>query len=177
MCRALAVAALLLGAAAPAARAPLRSRVELRDAGGKILATPGAGAVDAYGMLPTVHRVSIRADDSFLGYLTSYFLVPEVFGSAGPGASHQTERFVGADCADLLTGAVRRMGHRAVDHTHVAGLPSYAAAVAGPVDLDDHGVPSGPLLQVRVGDLIRIDYGGTLAGATPRAWDHVAVLY
>ena len=32
-----------------------------------------------------VHRVSLRLGDDFLGFLSAYFLVPEVFGSAGGG--------------------------------------------------------------------------------------------
>lgn len=74
------------------------------------VASPGAEATDTFGILPGVHRVSIRRGDDFVGWLSSYLLVPEVFGSAGGGRNHQTERFTGADCADVLVGAIRRMG-------------------------------------------------------------------
>jgi hypothetical protein len=155
----------------------MRYRVEVRVNGGRVLATPGAAAVDQFGILPSVFRVSLRRDDSFVGHLTSYFLVPEVFGSAGPGANHQTERFTGADCADVLTGALRRMGYDRVWHPHVAGLTKYARVVAGPVQLDDQGVPATPVTGVQVGDLIRIRYGAAGEWVTRRGWDHVAVLY
>ncbi len=153
----------------------VRYKVEL-EWGGVRLATPGAGATDTFGVLPSVHRVSIRRGDDFLGHLSAYLLVPEVFGSAGEGRNHQTERFTGADCADVMVGAARRMG-RALAYTNVAGLPAYASRVAGLAELDEHGAPSRPIAGVRAGDLIRIDYGGALRGHTPRSFDHVAALW
>jgi len=143
---------------------------------GKRVASPGAEAVDTMGILPSVHRVSIRRGDDFLGQLSGYLLVPEVFGSAGGGRQHQTERFTGADCADVMVGAARRMGRR-LAYTNVAGLPAYARTIAGPVELDDRGMPDRPITGIAPGDLIRIDYGGELRNHTPRAWDHVAALW
>ncbi|TMQ21220.1 MAG: hypothetical protein E6J91_02870, partial [Deltaproteobacteria bacterium] len=84
----------------------VRFKVEVEVAG-RAAASPGAEATDTFGVLPAVHRVSIRRGDDFLGWLSSYLLVPEVFGSAGGGRNHQTERFTGADCADVLVGAIR----------------------------------------------------------------------
>lgn len=155
----------------------IRYKVEVTMPGGRQLATPGARAVDRYGILPSVHRVSVRRDDTILGHLTAYFLVPEIFGSAGPGQNHQTERFVGADCADVLTGAVRRAGYRKVWHASAAALGRYARVVAGPAQLDEGGQPDRPLSGVAAGDIVRIDYGGSLTGATPRSWDHVGLLW
>jgi hypothetical protein len=153
----------------------VRYKAEI-ELGGVPLATPGADAADTFGVLPSVHRVSIRRGDDFLGHLSAYLLVPEVFGSAGEGKNHQTERFTGADCADVMVGAARRMG-RALPYTNVAGLPAYASVVAGSTELDDHGTPGKPIPGVREGDLIRIDYGGALRGHTPRSFDHVAALW
>ncbi|HEY3351673.1 MAG TPA: hypothetical protein VGQ83_00360 [Polyangia bacterium] len=155
----------------------MRYRVEVRLPGGRVLATPGASDVDTYGIRPTVFRVSLRRDDTFLGHLSAYFLVPEVFGSAGAGANHQTERFTGADCADVLTGALRRMGHTRVWHTNVANLGKYAAPVAAPVQIAEDGRPAAPIRGVRPGDLIRIRYGAPGDFLTRRGWDHVAVLW
>jgi hypothetical protein len=153
----------------------VRYKVEVELAGAR-LATPGAEATDTFGVLASVHRVSIRRADDFLGYLSSYLLVPEVFGSAGDGRNHQTERFTGADCADVMVGAIRRMG-RPLPYTNVAGLPAYATTVARSTELDEHGAPERPIAGVREGDLIRIDYGGALRGHTPRTFDHVAALW
>ena len=154
----------------------LRFKADVELADGTHLASPGADATDTFGILPAVHRVSIRSGDDFLGWLSSYLFVPEVFGSAGPGRNHQTDRFVGADCADVMVGAMRESGKR-LAYPNVAGLPSYATTIAKPVELDDHGMPATPIPSVKRGDLIRIDYGGELRHHTPRDWDHVAALW
>ena len=152
-----------------------KAELELPDA--RVLASPGAEATDSFGLQRSVHRVSIRAGDDFLGWLAAYLLVPEVFGSAGGGRDHQTERFTGADCADVMVGALRRAGHL-VPYTNVAGLPSYARQVAPPTELDETGQPIGARIRgVRPGDLVRIDYGGELRNHTPRAFDHVAAVW
>ena len=150
----------------------LRFKVEVELDGVRV-ASPGGEATDTAGILPSVHRVSIRRGDDFLGRLSGYLLVPEVFGSAGGGRDHQTDRFTGADCADVMVGAERRMG-RMLAYTNVAGLPSYARGIARPVELDDHGMPAKPITGVQAGDLIRIDYG---AGSARSGWDHVAALW
>ncbi|HVV83872.1 MAG TPA: hypothetical protein VHE35_12445 [Kofleriaceae bacterium] len=154
-----------------------RYKAELRLPSGQIVASPGAESTDAFGVLPSVHRVSIRRGDDFLGWLSEYLLVPEVFGSAGGGRNHQTERFTGADCADVLVGALRRSGRTDVGYTSVAALTRYARVVAPPTDLDDRGMPAQPIEGVQRGDLVRINYGGELTGYTPRGWDHVAALW
>lgn len=155
----------------------VRYQAALRLPSGQIVASPGVEAVDAFGLTRAVHRVSIRRGDDFLGYLSSYLLVPEVFGSAGGGANHQTERFTGADCADVMVGALRRSGRTDVAYTNVAGLPRVARTIAEAVELDDRGMPSRAITGVAAGDLVRINYGGDLTGHTPRAWDHVAALW
>ncbi|HEY5945551.1 MAG TPA: hypothetical protein VIV40_08665, partial [Kofleriaceae bacterium] len=154
----------------------LRFKAAVELAGGTRVVSPGAEATDTFGILPSVHRVSIRASDDFLGWLGAYLLVPEVFGSAGPGTNHQTERFVGADCADVMVGAMRRAGHK-LAYTNVAGLPTYSTTIAAATELDDRGMPSTAITGVKPGDLIRIDYAGVLRHHTPRDWDHVAALW
>ena len=154
----------------------VRFKVEIQAASGATLASPGVEATDTYGLTRAVHRVSVRKGDDFLGWLSAYLLVPEVFGSAGGGRDHQTERFTGADCADVMVGAWRRTG-RGVAYSNVAGLPSYARMVTSSTEIDDRGMPAMPITGVVPGDLIRIDYGGTLRNHTPRAFDHVAALW
>ena len=141
------------------------------------LAAPGADDVNESGLARDVHRVSLRLGDDFLGWLSGYFLVPEVFGSAGGGATNQTDRYVGADCADVMVGALRASGHRELEYTNVAGLPELATRVAAPTEIGEDGAIARPITGVKPGDLIRIDYGGVYAHATPRDWDHVAALW
>ncbi len=162
----------------------MRYRVEIRWRGRRV-ASPGAEATTRYGISPRVQRVSFRAADDFLGYLTSYFNVPNVFGSAGPGRLHQTEQYQGADCADVLVGAARRAGAR-LPYTSAAGLQHYARRVTRRLLLDRRGLTwyDGPKKgqaahlrfgrDVRRGDLMLIDYVGFTG--SPRSWDHVGAL-
>jgi hypothetical protein len=158
------------------------ARVEL--AGGAV-STPGAADVEATGIDGRVLRVSYRAGDDLPGWLATYFNVPQVFGSAGGPASHQTDRFVGADCADVVVGALRAAGRRDVAYTSVGGLTRYARAVSDVLlQLEDGRIVSNDEARrpkvlrfgtdVRRGDIVTIDYVG-FAGL-PRAWDHVGVL-
>jgi hypothetical protein len=101
--------------------------------------------------------------------------VPEVFGSAGGGKNHQTERFTGADCADVMVGA-RGAPARRLAYTNVAGLPRYARTSPARPRSTTRAARRGDHRR-RPGDLIRIDYGGALTGHTPRGWDHVAALW
>jgi hypothetical protein len=77
---------------------------------GATLATPGAESRELGGASPAVHRVSYAGtrDDAYVNTLLAFFNQPYVWGSMGPNdAKHQTSWFIGADCADLLTGARR----------------------------------------------------------------------
>jgi hypothetical protein len=100
-------------------------------------------------------RYTFRRGDGFLGWLTSFYNVPYLFGSAGKGARAQAERYVGADCADVLVAALRRAGRRDLEYTSVSGLVD---ALEHPRDL-------------RPGDLIALDYVGF--DGLPGAWDHI----
>ncbi|MCA9667691.1 MAG: hypothetical protein KC503_18960 [Myxococcales bacterium] len=162
---------------------------------GETVATPGAKPTMKRGVSTRVFRVSFRAADDFVGYLTGYFNVPNVFGSApGKGRAHQTERYQGADCADVISGGARRAG-APVPYVSVAALRNYAYAVTGKLLLDSSGlwelvhdkrtgkVSRGKRVTLawgstrgalRRGDIMLIDYVGF--NGSPRAWDHVAVL-
>ena len=79
-------------------------------------ATPGAEDAPDGTLAARVFRYSFRSGDDFVGWLTSYFNVPYLFGSAGKGQKAQAERYVGADCADVLVAALRRTGLAARVH-------------------------------------------------------------
>lgn len=162
----------------------MRYRVEVTWAGGRA-SSPGAKATARGGISTRVLRVSWRASDDLVGWLTSYYNVPNVFGSAGGGARHQTERYQGADCADIIVGAARRGGAK-LRYTHAAGLTRYARKVTSKLLLTKRGIfyTAGPKKgqrarlrfgkDVRRGDLMLIDYVGW--NGTGRGWDHVGVI-
>lgn len=159
------------------------ARVLLPD--GEIIATPDADDVDRYGLSSDVLRVSFRDGDDYLGWLSSYFNVPNLFGSAGPSdRRHQTERYVGADCADVLVGALRASGEE-VGYTSISGLDDLARSVTEVLLLDDDGVVralDGQPVEVRwgdaiaPGDLVVINYEDDPSGQLPRRWDHIGAL-
>ncbi|RLB55474.1 MAG: hypothetical protein DRJ42_06215 [Deltaproteobacteria bacterium] len=142
--------------------------------------TPGGEDVDRLGLSRAVMRVSFRTGDDYLGWLSTYFHVPNVFGSTGP----QADRYVGADCADVLVGARRASGGRQVRYTSVGGIASVARPVSSVLLLGEDGRvrdESGRAMALRwnddieAGDLFAIDY--TTAGAQlPRPWDHIGAL-
>jgi hypothetical protein len=117
--------------------------------------------------------------------MSAFFNVPNVFGSGGNGDSHQTDLFQGADCADVIIGALRAAGVK-LAYTSVKGLFAYARPVTGKLMLDATGLRAlvdghpGDAVRlrfgddVRVGDIMLIDYVN--AQDLPRTWDHVAVV-
>lgn len=162
--------------------------------GATTLQTPGVGDVAAGLISDRVFRYSFRQGDGFLGWLTAFYNVPYLFGSAGEGSRNQTERLLGADCADILVGALRRAGRRDLHYTNVGGVIDALGRSAGPtlVAACPSQAPgqdasailascqsrSDPPLRfgkdVQPGDILAVDYVG--AGDLPRAWDHIVVL-
>ncbi len=148
---------------------------------GQVASTPGMESVAAVGIRDNVMRVSFRSGDDLVGHLSAYFNVPNLFGSAGKGKNHQTERFQGADCADVIVGAARLAGAR-VPYTSVAGLYRHTRTITGPLTMarrgitDETGAPVRLRIgrDVRLGDLMVIDYASM--DATRRRWDHIGVL-
>ncbi|MGE5180518.1 MAG: hypothetical protein ACM31C_00580 [Acidobacteriota bacterium] len=109
------------------------------------------------GLTDDVLRVSIRRDDSYLGYLTEMFGQPYVWASAGlTDATHQSERLEGADCADFVVYGARRMGKHYA-YTWTGGLPGITTLLASGTR-DDAGIyrdANGHALPfTRPGDLI-----------------------
>ena len=109
------------------------------------------------GLTDDVLRVSIRRDDSYLGYLTEMYGQPYVWASAGlTDATHQSERLEGSDCADFIVYGARRMGAK-LAYTWTGGLPQItkllAAGTRGP-DGIYRDAKGQPVPFTRVGDLI-----------------------
>jgi len=67
----------------------------------KIKRSPVIEDSDKKGLSPQVFRLSVRNGKGYLGYLTTFFNVPGVFGSI-PAQSHN---YIGVDCCDALIAA------------------------------------------------------------------------
>lgn len=154
--------------------------------GSKVYSTAGEEDAPKGQIDGRVFRYSFRAGDGFIGWLTSFFNVPYLFGSAGDDAHHQAERYIGADCADVLVAALRRAGRRRLHYTNVSGVidaigRSAGPAVVRPCPTESPGcasVSDPPLrfgVDVLPGDILAIDYVGS--EDLPRAWDHIVVLF
>jgi hypothetical protein len=150
------------------------------ESGDRIESTPSIDARDAIGLAGRVTRVSFRLDDSYLGWLSTYFAVPNVFGST----AGQVDRYLGADCADVLVGALRAAGKRSMTYTSVGAIGTYARAMGEVMTLGEDGVLRGEdgmtvdLVfgrDVLSGDFLAIDYSGANE-ELPRAWDHIAAV-
>lgn len=173
--------------------APTRTGAAARGAGslwlaaevtlptGEVLRTPDGTDLDRFGLSADVLRVSFRTGDDFLGWMSTYFDVPYVFGST----ARQSNRYVGIDCADVLVGALRSDTGREHRYTSVRGIGALADEVsdvyfldrAGRVN-DAEGRPARLAWgsDIRPGDLLAIDYAGDPNNMLPRAWDHIGTL-
>ncbi len=92
-----------------------------------------SGADDAYdwGVKSTVMRIVRKSDfenSEFIRHIEAYTLVPWILGSGThgmaqvPPGQHQTERYIGFDCADLVVGAARHAGLTTIDYTGANAL-------------------------------------------------------
>lgn len=137
--------------------------------GGKTFSTAGVEAGTERGISPQVFRVSFRKDDSFIGYLSSFFNVPAVFGST----PYQSYHYIGVDCADALLSA----------HAHWIGYEmkkdvNVAAMVKAIKPVTSFEIEKGtPDKQVKWGsdifpcDLIAVRYAGA------NMFQHIGALY
>jgi cell wall-associated NlpC family hydrolase len=109
------------------------------------------------GLSDDVHRVSVRADDSFLGWLGEMYGQPYIWASAGgTDRTHQSERLEGSDCADLMVYGARRAG-LSIPYGWTGSLEQHAR-VLGKGALERDGVyrdaRGTPVPFTRPGDLV-----------------------
>jgi cell wall-associated NlpC family hydrolase len=109
------------------------------------------------GVTDAVMRVSIRRDDTYLGYLTEMFGQPYIWGSAGlSNSTHESERLEGSDCADFIVYGARRMG-AAIPYSWTGALPGVSKLLAKGTRAGDGIYRDGkgkPLPFTKVGDLV-----------------------
>ncbi len=133
------------------------------------LRSPGLDSRDHRGISPEVFRVSLRADTGYIGYLTSFFNVPGLFGSI----PYQSWNYIGADCADILTAARAHWKGRELkkDYNVAMLVTSLESRTEFHVK---KGKPSLDIVwnrDVSVGDFIAVRYKGS------RQYQHIGALY
>jgi hypothetical protein len=135
----------------------------------RVIASPGPEArrgKGAGGVTDAVTRVSIRRDDSYLGFLTEMYGQPYIWASAGTSdRAHQSEHLEGSDCADFVVYGKRRLdGLDGLDgvsgkqpYVWTGALPQHANLLAAGAR-DNDGVyrakDGKPLPFTRIGDLV-----------------------
>ena len=103
---------------------------------GVIRRSPGLEAIADRGLSPRVLRVSVRESEGYLGYLTSFYNVPGLFGST----LYQSRHHLGADCADILMAAWSKWKRKPLKQNYnVQRLTDTLVELLGS-DLDD-GLP------------------------------------
>tara|TARA_Y100000294_G_scaffold76363_1_gene71985 strand:- start:214 stop:816 length:603 start_codon:yes stop_codon:yes gene_type:complete len=86
------------------------------NCGNGTLSTQGAESYGKTGINANVHRVSVRGNTGIpiVDWAYSFMNQPYIWGSATPTGKdmdHQSDRYIGADCADLVVAAARKAGH------------------------------------------------------------------
>ena len=121
-------------------------------------ASPGLESSNHLGLSPDVMRVSIREEEGFPGYLTSFFNVPGVFGSTPP----QSYNYIGADCADILLAALHRFNQIPLKRDYNVAMVVEEFPVKAKTAISG-GVPEKRLrwdADIRKGDFIAVRYSG-----------------
>jgi hypothetical protein len=148
-------------------------QVKVTTESGDTLATPGLEARDVGGLAPSIHRVAIRRDDTYLGYLSELNGSPFIFGSAGPDGRNQTDRLLGADCADLAVYGRRRLG-KGAQYTSTYHFDEQAPELVKATGLDGDGRATDKQGRVIVFGAKGVKPGDVLHFPGSR---HVAVLF
>lgn len=116
-----------------------------------------------WGIGTSVPRVSVRKDETYVGWIYAWGNVPYVYGSESPterDSDHQAELFRGSDCCDTLVAAARAL-QLDVHYTYSGNIGSQAMTVIGEAKPDTEGrfiskgqpVPWGKE-GVQAGDLV-----------------------
>jgi hypothetical protein len=100
-------------------------------------------ATTVSGIDVSVPRLSLRRDDTYIGWLFAWGNVPYVSGSESPRldrSHHQAELFQGADCADLLTAAARKLGIKDLAYGSTYDIERNARTIFSDIDPGADGV-------------------------------------
>src|SRR3989338_468215 len=76
------------------------------------------------GQIRGVHRVTVRDGDDLPGWMTAWMNLPYIYGST----PEQVEELIGGDCADVITGALHKLG-KDVPYTYSQGFRPYGDVI------------------------------------------------
>lgn len=94
-----------------------------------------------------LHRIAVRRDDSYIGYVTELIGVPFVYAPIYEnGLGHQTDRGLGADCVATLIYGRRRLGEK-IPYVSPKKLYEYTIRIANRNNVQDAHIRSADLLH------------------------------
>jgi hypothetical protein len=135
---------------------------------GKKLRSRGLKDITYRGLSTKVFRVSYMESNDYIGYLTSFFNVPGIFGSI----SYQSKNYIGVDCADVLMATSAVMNKKKLKDYNVAMLVNKFKTEATVKIIN--GTPSKKLKwgkDFQRGDFIAVKY-------SPKGrFAHIGMLY
>jgi hypothetical protein len=100
---------------------------------GQKFSSPGIEKTWRGGLSDEILRVSRLGRDGnpLLKWARAFYNLPYIWGSAGTNdENHQSERFVGADCADLVVAAGRKAGYTNLSYCSTKTLKKYTETIA-----------------------------------------------
>jgi hypothetical protein len=136
---------------------------------GKIYRSPGIEDSDAKGLSPKVFRVSIRDGNGYIGYLTSFFNVPGLFGSI----TYQSSNYIGTDCADVLMAAYGKWKNKPITKNYNVAMLVNQWRHIEEFDILQ-GTPDKQLKwgsDINPGDFIAVLYSGS------KQYQHIGALF
>lgn len=135
---------------------------------GRTLKTAGLADNDYRGLSPNVFRLSYIENTDYVGYLTSFFNVPGLFGSV----PYQSKNYIGVDCADVLMATEAILKNKKLMDYNVVKVVNTFEKIAS-FDIQN-GNPSQKLkwnTDFRKGDFIAVQYSPS------HQFAHIGVLY
>lgn len=136
---------------------------------GVVYRSAGIEDGDHRGLSPRVFRVSVRDGEGYLGYVTSFFNVPGLFGSV----TYQSNNYIGVDCADVLMAAYGKWRGKAMEKNYNVAMLVNKWPKVKEFNLSG-GRPDRAVRwdsDVYAGDLIAVRYRGG------RQYQHIGALY
>ena len=143
--------------------------VEATLKNGKVIRSRGIREVERKGLSPKVFRLSYMADQSYVGYLTTFFNVPGIFGSM----PYQSRNYIGVDCADVLVAASKVMNKQANTKNYNVSMLVDKLKIKAKFKIVD-GKPNKQLqwgADFNVGDFIAVQ------GSEGSRFYHIGMLY
>jgi len=135
---------------------------------GKVIKSAGLKQNSSRGLSPKVFRISFMESSDYIGYLTTFFNVPGIFGSI----PYQSKNYIGVDCADVLMAVSSIITKKKLKDFNVAMLVTKLKKRAS-LNITN-GKPSKKLIwekDFKRGDFIAVRY-------SPKSqFAHIGLLY